>query len=79
MDCTLKVVPFGFCSVQVMPLLRISLWFLRRSQENLSCSGLRFFWIEAYLRLIYIPHSHQVLKLRCLWNIGKSRQYKDMH
>ena len=27
-DCTLTVVPFGFCFFQVMPLFRISLWLL---------------------------------------------------
>ena len=65
-DCTLKVVPFNFCFVQVMPLFRISFWLLRRSEKNSSCSGLRhFLGIEAYSRLIYIPHSHQALKLQC--------------
>ena len=43
-DCTLKVVPFGFCSVKVMPLFRISFWLLRKSDTNLSFSGLRPFW-----------------------------------
>ena len=28
-DCTLKVVPFGFCSVHIMPLFRISMGYLR--------------------------------------------------
>ena len=42
-DCTLKVVPIGFCSVRVIPLFRISLWLLRRSDKNMSCSGLRIF------------------------------------
>ena len=40
-------------------------WLLRRSDKNLACSGLQlFFWIQAYLRLIYIPNSHQALKLQ---------------
>ena len=43
-DCTLKVVPFGFYSVQVMPLFRISFWLLRQSGENLACRGLWLFW-----------------------------------
>ena len=42
-DFTLKLVPFSFCSVQVMPLFRISFWLLRRGDEKFSCSGLRFF------------------------------------
>ena len=42
-DCTLKVVPFGFSSVQDMPLFRISFWLLRRSDVNLACSSLRLF------------------------------------
>ena len=46
-DWTLKVVPFGLWSVQVMPFFRISFWLLRRSDTNLSCSGLRFFlWLR---------------------------------
>ena len=57
-DCTLKVVPFGFCSVQVMPLFRISFWLLRRSDKNSSCSGLRFFLdlgiFEANLPFVYL-------------------------
>ena len=42
-DCSLKVVPFGLCFVQVMPLLRISIWLLRRRDINLACSGLGLF------------------------------------
>ena len=41
MDCTLKVVPFGFCSVQVMPLFRISFQLLRKSDKN---SSFGIFW-----------------------------------
>ena len=43
-DCTIKVAPFSFCSVQVMPLFRISFRSLRRSDKSSSCSGLRHFW-----------------------------------
>ena len=46
-DCTLKVVHFAFCSVQVKPLFRISFWLLRRSDGNLSCSGLRLFFRDS--------------------------------
>ena len=42
-DCTLTVVPFGFCSVQVMPLFRNSFWLLFRSDISFACSGLRLF------------------------------------
>ena len=63
-ECTLKVVPFGFWSVQVMPLFRISFWLPRRSDKNLTCSNLRLFGILTFLRLIYILHSHQALKLQ---------------
>ena len=42
-DCTLKVVPFDFFSVQVMSLSRICFWLLRRSNQNFTCSGLRLF------------------------------------
>ena len=45
--------PFGFCSVQVMPLFRISFWLIRRSDKNWSCSGLQLFGVKEYLRLIY--------------------------
>ena len=65
-DCTFKVVPFVFCSVQVLPLFRIFFWLLRRSDEKLACSNFGFFGILAYLRLIYIPHSHQALKLQSI-------------
>ena len=68
--CTLKVVHFGFCSVQVMPLFRISFWIITRSDKNLACSGLRLFFVVvgilAYLRIIYIPHRHQALKFQWL-------------
>ena len=38
-DCTLIVVLFGFCSLQVMPVFRISFWLLRRSDTNFACNG----------------------------------------
>ena len=57
-DCTLRVVPSGFCSVQVMPLFGISFWLLRRSDKKLN-------WDLGILNAIYIPHSHQALKLQC--------------
>ena len=66
-DCTLKVVPFGFSSVQVMALFRISFWLLSRSDKNLACSNLSLiFYNLGQLRLIYIPHCHQALKLQCI-------------
>ena len=49
-DCTLKVVPFGFCSVLVMHLFRISFWLLRRSefffglQRLVAFLGFRQIW-----------------------------------
>ena len=64
-DFTFKVVPLGFCSVQVRPFFRISFWLHRRSDKNLACSKLRLFGIPANLSFIYIPHSHQALKLQC--------------
>ena len=42
-DCTLKVVHFGFCSVQVMSCFRISFWFLRRSDKKSACNSLQLF------------------------------------
>ena len=42
--CTLKVVPFSLCFVQVMPLFRISFWLLRRSYKKVVCSGLQLFF-----------------------------------
>ena len=63
--CTLKVVPFGFCSVQVMPLIKISIWLHLVTNICLSATCGLFLGIQAYLRLIYIPHSHQALKLQC--------------
>ena len=44
LDCTLEVVPFVFCFVQVMPFFRISFWGHRRSDNILACSGLPFFF-----------------------------------
>ena len=39
-----------------------------QSGKSLSCSGLQLFWgMKAYLRLIYIPHSHQALTLQ--WSV----------
>ena len=36
--------PFGFCSVKVMPLFIISFWLLGRNDKKLACSGLQLFW-----------------------------------
>ena len=40
-DYTFKVVPFGFCSVQAMPLFIISFWLLRKSDK---CIQVDIFW-----------------------------------
>ena len=40
-DCTLNVVPFGFCFVEVIHLFRIMFWLTRKSEKNLACSGLQ--------------------------------------
>ena len=42
-NCTLKVVPFGFCFVQVMPLFRISFCLHRRGDKKSAWSSLRLF------------------------------------
>ena len=34
-DCILKVVPFGFCFVKVMPLFIISFWLLRHQRYSI--------------------------------------------
>ena len=38
-DCTLKVVPFCFCHVQVMPLFIIFFWLLGRSDKSSAFSS----------------------------------------
>ena len=66
-DCTLKVISFGFCSVQFMPLFRISFWIPRRSDTKIGLQRLAALKkkIYGYLKLIYIPYSHKALKLQC--------------
>ena len=53
-DSTLEVVPFGFCSVQVMPLFGTSFCLLRRSDKIFAYSGLLLFWdLSRFKAILY--------------------------
>ena len=75
-DYTLKNVPFGFCSVQVMPLFRISFGYLREEPKNgLAATsvflGFRHIWGRSIylipLKLQCRPHCWDFVRFRLSW------------
>ena len=53
---------------------RIFIWLLWRSDTKLACSGFQLLGFYAYLRLIYILHSHLALKLKCFSKLIRLHQ-----
>ena len=74
----LKGLPFGFCSVQVMPLFRSSFCLFRRCDKNLAFSSLRLFWdldrFEANLYTSQPPGLEIAVILSLFWKVETANQ-----